>query len=130
MHTETYTFDINLFSDFYKDINGFRPKNHSFYHSDTTDEERQDMWNDLMDAHDNAMIQYENQNLVNIDEFERTVLRNISYGAPDRQTAIRWIIQGLDLSEFDLMYGGGYVAYKLDLPHKYKEEFDAIIKTI
>jgi hypothetical protein len=126
----TYTFDKNLFSDFYKDTYGFRPRNHAFYSPETTDSERQKMWDNLIVSHDAEMERYDAQQQYNIIQFENLVEKTMSVGASDRKMAIRWIIQGLDLTEWDLMYGGGYIAYKFDLPYSYEKEFDAIIETI
>ena len=47
---DTFTFDIALFSDLYKDAHGFRPGyDHRFYQDKTTDEERQIIWNITLD---------------------------------------------------------------------------------
>ena len=126
----TYTFDKNLFSDLHKDTYGFRPRNHSFYAPETTDDERQVMWDDLMLSFDAAMEQYDEDQKYNVMFFENLVKKTIDVGAKTREQAIKWLIGGLELNEYDLMYGGSYVAYKFDLPYDYQKEFDAVIETM
>ena len=45
------------------------------------------------------------------------MLDMLGLGAPDRQTAIRWIVESLELTENDLCYGADYVCYCLGLPY-------------
>ncbi|MGW8177980.1 MAG: hypothetical protein ACWGQW_04200 [bacterium] len=51
-----YTYDAYLFSDFYKEVYGVRPRGHEFY---TASEERaQEIWDQLMKAHKAEMERY------------------------------------------------------------------------
>lgn len=51
-----FTYDPYLFSDFYKEVYGVRPRGHEFY---TASEERaQEIWDQLMVAHNAEMERY------------------------------------------------------------------------
>ena len=124
----SYTFDADLFSDLHKDAYGFRPRGHRFYDASTTDDERQQMWDAVCVDLDAEMHRQELEHMAAIQHLEANVQRNMELGAPDRETAIRWVLQSLDLSEMDLQYGGSYVCYELGLPFDMAPVFDPIIK--
>jgi len=63
-----------------------------------------------------------------IERFEAQVTSFIQSGAKDRATAIRWMMQSMELGENDLYYGGSLVCYKLGLPYHMETEFDDICK--
>lgn len=66
-----FTYDANLFSDFYKEVYGVRPRGHEFY---TASEERaQEIWDQLMKAHDAEMERY-------YAEMEEMAADQIEYG--------------------------------------------------
>lgn len=117
-----YTFDTNLYSDFFKDTYGFRPRSDRFYHPDTTDAERQEMWDFLLEEHDREMKREESREVEAIREFEELIVTTMGYGAPDRETAIRWIMDG-----YDDPYDAGYVCYRLGIPYSYETEFNQAI---
>lgn len=126
-----YTFDDDCFSDIYKNAYGTRPHYHVFYDAETTDDEKQKIWDDLMVANDRANEEFEEARNEAVDSFEKLVVETINLGAGDRATAIRWIIIGSDFSRYDLMYGGEYCCYLFNLPDNiYKEEFNAILAGI
>lgn len=118
-----YTFDTNLYSDFFKDTYGFRPRNDNFYHPDTTDDERQAMWDSLLDSHSREMNHQEQLEKERIAEFEQLVLDTIGYGAGDRKTAIRWILDGLDDH-----HDAGYMCYSLGIPYTYEGEITEAVQ--
>lgn len=69
-----FTYDPYLFSDFYKEVYGVRPRGHEFY---TASEERaQEIWDQLMVAHKAEMERYyaEVQNLE--PEFDAWAIMN------------------------------------------------------
>jgi len=112
-----YTFDTNLFSDFFKDTYGFRPRNNRFYDVDTTDDERQEMWDDILESHAIEMrCEEDRQNRASAD-FESLIITTIGYGAGNRETAIRWIMDGLDDH-----YDASYLCYTLGIPYTYENE--------
>jgi len=66
----------------------------------------------------------------NVAKFESNVQELISLGAANRKTAVRWLLEAEKFSEYDLMYGGSYACYTLNLPYSYEEEFNAIMSTM
>ena len=118
-----YTFDMELFSDFYKDTFGFRPRGHIFYSDITTDDERQRIWDGLMEDHDAEMDRYERQQNADVESFEILIDKMIGLGASCRKTAIRWITENFDKYDRE----SGYLIYYYNLPFSYKEEFDAAL---
>lgn len=115
--TTPYTFDADLFSDFYKETHGFRPRSHAFYNPATSDDERQKMWDALMSAHDREMERYQQEQLNAISQFETSIDQLIKCGAKDRETAIRWIRDAQD--EIDQRYGDDYLEFLFGLPYGY-----------
>ena len=103
---------IQIYSDFYKDAYGFRPRGVN-YHEFTLEELQADFAsfeaicesNDKQEkAHDERMIA----------EFERRVQSVIDMGAGDRETALRWIADSFDENDFG--YGAEFfVAFELGL---------------
>lgn len=124
----SYTFDANLFSDLHKDAYGFRPRGHRFYDASTTDDERQQIWDYVCADLDAELLRQEREYMTAIQHLEANVQRNMDLGAADRETAIRWVIQSLDLSDLDLQYGGSIVCYELGLPFDMAPTFDPIMK--
>lgn len=124
----SYTFDANLFSDLHKDAYGFRPRGHRFYDPSTTDDERQQIWDYVCADLDAEIEREQREHMAAIQHLEANVQRNMDLGAPDRETAIRWVIQSLDLDEIDMQYGGSRVCYELGLPFDMAPTFDPIMK--
>lgn len=112
-----FTFDYDLFSDLYKDVHGVRPRYHRFYAETTTDAERQMMWDDMLVSLDHAMAEQEREHAENTAAYEARITDLMASGAKDRETAIRWFIDSMELSEMDMRYGSGYVMYTLNMPH-------------
>jgi len=115
-----YTYDENIFSDLYKDANGFRPRQHEFY--DATPARKQVIWDSLLD---DLVREQENQQLRQeeaVNEFEALIVRTIESGAVDRVNALEW----LRSAEEDAyqMLDDGYFEYTNGLPYGYlKEKF-------
>ena len=116
-----YTFDINLYSDFFKDTYGFRPRNDNFYHPDTTDDQRQDMWDSLLESHRIEMDHEKAREQKSIVEFDKLIQKTISLGAGDRETAIRWISQSVGDDD------PGYICYSLGIPYSFENEITLAI---
>lgn len=112
-----FTFDYDLFSDLYKDVNGFRPRGHRFYMDSTTDEERQEIWNATIEELDVVMNREREWKKEAIAKFETRIDQLIKIGAKTRETAIRWIREAQD--EIDQMYGDEYLEYSFGLPYGY-----------
>lgn len=59
-----------------------------------------------------------------VTEFEAQVKHTIAAGAGDKETAIRWIVDGEGLgNEKDM----GYICYSLGLPYSMEKEFESIL---
>jgi hypothetical protein len=61
-------------------------------------------------------------------DFENTIYDLVKSGARDRETALRWYVDSLNLKESDLWYGGSYVTYLAHLPYHMSAMFDPIVK--
>lgn len=114
-----YTFSYDLFSDVYKDAHGFRPRNHRFYDADTTDAERQRIWDYTLAEVERAIEEDRRLERLAIERFEKRIADLISIGAGDRETAVRWIRdtytdgdyeERVSFIEFDLGLPYGYIA--------------------
>lgn len=123
-----FTFDLETYSDLYKDTYGFRPRGTIFYHPDTTDAQRQAIWDDLLIAHERAMDEYDAALVAADEAFEAQIVANIQYGAVSREVAIRWIIDGHNFTEYDFIEGFGYFQYLSGISEKYREEVSGILK--
>lgn len=88
-----FTFDYDLFSDLHKDAYGMRPRGHHFYDEDTTDEERQAIWDRTLVALDDAIKEEEALKEYSLTEFKALVQKTIELGAGDEETALRWLVQ-------------------------------------
>ena len=89
----TYTFSTEIFSDLHKDAYGFRPRDHRFYDEETTDAERQEIWDYMCQViEDNIAAEKEHEARA-LRDFESQINLRIALGAGDRATALRWMIQ-------------------------------------
>tara|TARA_B100000925_G_scaffold262633_1_gene220054 strand:+ start:348 stop:743 length:396 start_codon:yes stop_codon:yes gene_type:complete len=84
-----YTFEDNLFSDLHKEVYGFRPRYHRYY--EASDNEKQNIWDDLVDEMDQAVADARQVVKDAINRFEDRIADVIKIGAGDRKTALRWI---------------------------------------
>jgi hypothetical protein len=122
-----YTFDYDLYSDLHKDAYGFRPRGGSFYDADTTDEQRQWLWDQAIADLEDRLAEDARREAEAVKAFEASLEESIKLGAGDRATAIRWAIQA---GGFEREWDPGYICYNLGLPyHKgYEEEFLPFIR--
>lgn len=86
-----FTYSEELFSDFYKDTYGFRPRGHEFY--DATPERKQEIWDYVEQDFLQEMVREEKAKAEALEQFEREVALTISYGAKDRADALRWMTE-------------------------------------
>lgn len=112
-----FTYDEDLFSDLYKDANGFRPRSHEFYWDETTPQRKQEIW-DATIKDLNAEIEYQEQaQKESVVKFEKLVEETIESGAGDRETAIHWLRTAED-DEY-MENDDGYFEYTYNLPYGY-----------
>jgi len=125
----TYTFDDNIYSDLYKEANGFRPGQSGMeWWNSLDDDGKQKQWDSLLEDLDDEIKRQEQYEREAIESFEAAVSNNIELGAADRAEAIRWMIQA---GGWEREFDPGYICYCLGLPyHKgYEEEFLPHIRT-
>ena len=123
-----YTYDEAIVSDLHKDAYGFRPSEGFWVNWNCAGaERRQAIWDALLCSLDQAMddqkAAYEDAK----SEYEVRLAEYISIGAKDRATAIRWLVQSLELTETDKWYGAEYICYTLGLPNSMKSEFEGVV---
>lgn len=118
-----YTFDVDLYSDLYKDVHGFRPRGNAWENWITaSDDEKQVMWDFLLEDLENVLAAERELEKDNITRFENLVDSLITSGAGDRETAIRWIKEG-DADRYDddyvIMDDPEYFCFRHGLPYDY-----------
>ena len=113
-----FTYDENTVSDLHKDARGFRPSS-TFWEmwNECLPAGKQLVWDNLCRELDDTMAREKEKQRLAIAEFEYRVMEMIRWGAGDRKTAIRWIVDGLDC---DGDYS--YACYKLGLPYEMATE--------
>jgi len=123
-----YTFDDNIVSDLHKEAYGFRPSS-SFWEmwNVADDGGKQMVWNQLLADHAIEMEMSANAEVASINAFELEIARALDVGARSREDAVRWIVQGLELSDIDMMYGGSYICFLKGLPYRMSAMFDNAI---
>jgi len=126
-----YTFDENIVSDLHKDARGYRPD--AYFWEEWTqcgDDTRQAMWDNLLVELEQAHEREAQEQIAAFNAFELEIATALDVGACSREDAIRWIVQGLDLDDVDLMYGGSAICYRKGLPYKMAAIFDNAINHI
>ena len=122
----SYTFDTNLYSDLYKDVYGFRPRNTGW--NEMSDDEKQTEWNYLIKQLGIVNEEHKQREQNAIAEYEKRINDCMTLGAKDRNQAISWVLDSLNLSETDLMYGATYVCYTLGLPYEMQHQFTDVMR--
>jgi len=126
--TSTYSYDERTVSDLHKDAYGFRPSSAWFEQWSTfTPDQKQEEWDYLIIALEQSMAADVRREEAAMYEYDRQLRELMHLGAPSREAAIRWMLDSMDLDEYDLRYGGDYICYKLGLPYSFQSEFDPTI---
>lgn len=91
-------------SDYFKDAHGFRPR--SIYKEWWTPSELEAEYHHLSEICKENMIREEAAEHQALIDFNKLVEETIALGARDKETAIRWLVDGEDLTmtEYDLEY--------------------------
>ena len=127
----SYTFDENIISDLHKDAYGFRPAaEFGMLWQLSSDDQKQEIWDDLVVIMQRSMKAEEAAEKAASEAFESQIQAAILSGAADRETAIRWVVEALDLSEGELSYGGEYICFLMGLSFSYTQELDAAVAEI
>jgi hypothetical protein len=101
--TELIHFSETDLSDFSKDAYGFRCRTYKEWWSKDELEAEYKRLSAICEDNYLADTKRESEALV---QFEILIKRTINYGAADRETAIKWLVQGegLEFNEYDLQY--------------------------
>lgn len=95
MTTVEYTYCDDLISDLHKDAYGYRPREGFFQRwQEATPAEKQEQWDWLCQVVERVLEEEAAQEKVSVACFEELVAETISLGAGDRETALRWIMEG------------------------------------
>jgi hypothetical protein len=88
----SFTYDDALVSDLYKDAYGFRPSfGYLQYWKEASPEGKQYIWDELLAELANSIEREKQEEIYCLDKFEKLIAQTISYGAGDRETALRWL---------------------------------------
>jgi hypothetical protein len=117
------------FWDFYKSVHGIRPRHLSVYQWDL-----ETVTKELESLGAEAKVVWEReeaQEKANVAEFEAGLVRLMESGASDRETAIRWYLEGADVTLDSIgNIDSGYICYELNLPYSYKKEFEKVLTSV
>jgi hypothetical protein len=118
-----YTFNENIVSDLHKDARGFRP-GQSWWQmwNALGDAEKQNVWDGICDELDDEMKRGELEQARALAKLLDRILDTIKLGADDQKTAIKWIIEAEEFSDYDLQYGADYFCYHFGLSYQVKNQ--------
>jgi hypothetical protein len=111
-------------SDFYKDAHGFRPRHYKEW---WTENELDHEYRHLSDTCKHNMEEEAIQQEHALVRFESLIKTTIEHGAKDRQTAIRWLIEGEDLDlnfSQDVEHFFWLQGISWEMIEKFKKELD------
>ena len=131
--TTTYTYDERIVSDLHKEVYGCRPTQAWMQAWNANSEDAKQMtWDYLCEMHEDELVAQRAREDQAIEAFEARVDQLVGLGAVNRLMAIRWIVDGLELTENDVLYGADYVCYCLGLPYScaglFTEALDELTK--
>ena len=128
-----FTFDDNTFSDLCKEVYGTRSPAREYGHLshfyNETPENKQKIWDDLCNQLEIQMAEDKVREAEQVAAFEARIQETIVLGAGNRETAIRWILEGEfgdELSHWT--FDAGYACYIFNLPYSYEKEFEPVVK--
>jgi len=124
-----YTFDVNLFSDLYKEVYGHRPSvAKSEEWNSMTDDKKQEEWDTLCEFHANEIEREREEKNYAVKNFNSQIDELISMGAGDRNTAIRWLVDSMELDKKDIeFYGAEIICYQTGIPYEMQSEINEAI---
>lgn len=107
-----------IYSDAYKSAYGFRPRGYG----DFGVAELKDMIQRCSEEISRNEVIRESEEALAVKDFSNRIIDTIAMGAADRNTAIRWILDGSDMLE-DFEYDRDFVCFKMGLPYGF---FDGV----
>ena len=128
----TYTYSDELYSDFFKDAYGFRPRGEIYARWNAmTPDQKQREWDMIGDAFDDRQREEDAAYARAKADFDKRVADTIALGAKDEATAIRWILDGAGISLKDIsFYGGSYICHEFGLAYSEETRFESLVKEI
>ena len=111
-------------SDVHKEAYGFRPRGYNF--SEMPLDELRALYDRWAEAARQAFDEERAREEAAVEEFENRIESLIEMGAGDRDTAIRWFLDGMELDEFSL-HDAGFVCYELGLPYSMETVFQPFL---
>lgn len=108
---------IEFIFDIYKSAHGFKPRHINF--SEMSDAELDAFADRTIRENEIEMAREEAEQAEAAAKFEARVSDVIASGAGNRETAIRWIMQGEDADDLE------HLAWSLGLPWRYFEQKEA-----
>ena len=122
------TYSDELFSDLWKDVNGYRPDADLMNEwNDRTPRQKQELWSALVDELDQQEQDRVELQEARVNDFELEISKFEKLGTHiTRSDAIRLILEDEGLID---EYDPEYVAYSLDLLYgRYYDEFSKVIQ--
>jgi hypothetical protein len=104
----------SMYSDYYKDVNGFRPR----HTCDWTVEQYNDAMDDLQVEADIQIAENKVRDAKSIADFEALLTKTMELCSVDRTNAMRILVE----AEGEDWYDWGYYCYENHLPYSYKPE--------
>lgn len=104
----------SIYSDIFKDVNGFRPRHDV---SGWNEADFQSAINNLQEELEVIIKEEAHTEKILVEQFEASVQNVINFGAGDRKTALRWL---MDASEADGDWE--YFCYLNGIPYGYFKE--------
>lgn len=123
----SYTFCEDLYSDLYKDANGFRPRDYTWSNwKKFTDDQKQVEWDRLIALLDFNMHHEAKASLMAQKNLELQIQQNISSGAVSRETALRWIVQAENPEGYEAIENGtlDFALYSLGIDFDFFHLYD------
>ena len=128
-----YTFDENTVSDLHKDARGYRPREYFWEEWNTSNDfDRQAIWDGLLRELENTMAAERAAEARAELDFHQRIQGAMLIGAPDEVTAIRWLLEAEEFTEYDLAYGKDYVAFRFGLSYQnsFQDQITAAIQAM
>lgn len=118
-----YTFDEKIVSCLHKDARGFRPGQSWWQMWDALgDAEKQNVWDALCAELEDEMAREKLEQSRAYAKLLDRILDTMKLGAEDQKTAIKWIIEAEEFSDYDLQYGADYFCYHFGLNYQMKNK--------
>lgn len=127
----TYTFDEKLVSDLHKDAFGYRPSKEFWSEwNSNSNLYKQTVWDDLLWELERAIDQEASEKVAAINALEHEIATALDLGAASREIAVRWVVESMCLTEWDLAYGGEHICYMKNLPYSMAPMFENAVASL